>query len=116
MQKIQILVICNNEEILQTILRLINNNETWKATGSSNAENAIELFHQHLFDLVLLGSGINDAEENKIRKIFVHQNLQIKIIQHFGGGSGLLSNEIEAALTDNESGNFNVIDNPFQKQ
>jgi DNA-binding NtrC family response regulator len=105
-----------HEEILQTILRLINNNENWNATGTSNVENAIELFHQHAFDLVLLGSGISDEEENKIRKIFMHQNPQIKIIQHFGGGSGLLSNEIQAALDNNESGNFNVIDNPFEKQ
>ena len=55
-------------------------------------------------------------KKTKSGKYVVHQNPQIKIIQHFGGGSGLLSNEIEAALTDNESGNFNVIDNPFQKQ
>jgi hypothetical protein len=64
--------------------------------------------------LALLGSGISEEAENKLRKIFTHQNPQIKIIQHFGGGSGLLSNEIEAALADNANGNFNVIDNPFK--
>jgi DNA-binding NtrC family response regulator len=114
MKKVQILVICTHEEILQTILRLINNNERWNAAGTSNVENAIELFHQHAFELVLLGSGISGEEENKIKKIFTHQNPQIKIIQHFGGGSGLLSNEIEAALNNNPGGNFNVIDNPFE--
>jgi DNA-binding NtrC family response regulator len=108
MKKIQILVICNHEEILQTIIRLINNNEKWNATGTSDVEKAIEIFHQHKFDLVLLGSGINDEDENKLRRIFTHQNPEIKIIQHFGGGSGLLSNEIESALSDNASGNFNV--------
>lgn len=108
MQKIQILVICHHEEILQTILRLINSNERWQANGTAADEKAIELFHQHSFDLVLLGSGISDEAENKLRAIFSHQNPQIKIIQHFGGGSGLLSNEIEAALADNENGNFNV--------
>ncbi len=108
MKKINILVICNHEEILQTILRLINNNENWKAVGANADEKAIELFHQHAFDLVLLGSGINEEAENKLRKIFTHQNHDIKIIQHFGGGSGLLSNEIEAALSDNKNGNFNV--------
>jgi len=115
MKKIQILVICNHGEILQTIIRLINNNEKWNATGTADIEKAIELFHQHKFDLVLLGSGINDEDENKLRKIFTLQNSDIKIIQHFGGGSGLLSNEIEAALSDNQEGNFNVIDNPFKK-
>jgi DNA-binding NtrC family response regulator len=114
MKKINIIVICNHEEILQTILRLINNNEKWGATGANADEKAIELFHQHSFDLVLLGSGINEEAENKLRKIFTHQNPDIKIIQHFGGGSGLLSNEIEAALSDNANGNFNVTDNPFK--
>ncbi|MBS1916235.1 MAG: hypothetical protein JST87_08150 [Bacteroidetes bacterium] len=113
MQKIQILVVCNHEEILQTILRLINSNKDWEAIGTNADERAVELFHQHHFDLVLLGSGISDESENKLKKIFQHQNPQIKIIQHFGGGSGLLSNEIYAALSNNESGNFNVIDNPF---
>ena len=114
MQKIQILVICHHEEILQTILRLINNSERWEAVGTADDEKAVELFHQHPFDLILLGSGISEEAEKKLRKIFTHQNPQIKIIQHFGGGSGLLSNEIEAALADNSNGNFNVIDNPFK--
>ena len=47
MKKIQILVICNHEEILQTILRLINTNEKWEAIGTGADERAIELFHQH---------------------------------------------------------------------
>jgi DNA-binding NtrC family response regulator len=108
MEKIQILIICNHEEILQTIIRLINNNGNWNATGTADVEKAIEFFHQHQFDLVLLGSGINGEDESKLRRIFTHQNPEIKIIQHFGGGSGLLSNEIEAALSDNQQGNFNV--------
>jgi DNA-binding NtrC family response regulator len=108
MKKTQILVICNNEEILKTILRLINSNQNWEAIGTGADEKAIEFFHQHFFDLVLLGSGISNESENKLRKIFRHQNPQIRIIQHFGGGSGLLSNEIEAALDNNENGNFEV--------
>ena len=114
MQKIYILVICGHAEILQTILRLLNNNERWSAIGTSDDEKAVEMFHQHSFDLVMLGSGISDESENKLRKIFTHQNPLVKVIQHFGGGSGLLSNEIEAALSNNESGNFNVIDNHFK--
>jgi DNA-binding NtrC family response regulator len=107
-KKTQILVVCNHEEILQTILRLINTNENWRATGINADEKAVELFRQHHFDLVLLGSGISDEWENKLKKKFQQQNQQIKIIQHFGGGSGLLSNEIHAALDNNESGNFEV--------
>jgi len=114
MEKIQILVVCSHQEILNTIIRLINNNEKWNGTGTDDIEQAIELFHQQAFDLVLLGSGLTGESENKLRKIFVLQNPEIKIIEHFGGGSGLLSNEIEEAFAGNKNGNFNVIDNPFK--
>ena len=114
MRKIQILIICSHEEILQTIIRLINKNEKWNATGAIDAENAIKVFNEQSFDLVLLGSGIENEDENKLQKIFLEKDSQIKIVQHFGGGSGLLFNEIEAALSDNAGGNFNVIDNPFK--
>ncbi len=98
MKKIQILIICAHEEILQTIIRLINKNEKWNATGAIDSENALKVFNEQFFDLVLLGSGIDSEDENKLEKIFLQKNPQIKIVQHFGGGSGLLFNEIEAAL------------------
>lgn len=45
MNKTAILVIGRNEEILQTVLRLINNNPSWHATGTRDDETAIALFH-----------------------------------------------------------------------
>jgi hypothetical protein len=108
MKKVQILVICSHPEILQTILRLINSRDHWEAGGAADQQQAIEYFHNRAVDLVLLGSGISDDCENSLRKIFTGQNPRIKIIQHFGGGSGLLGNEIEAALSGHEDGNFTV--------
>jgi DNA-binding NtrC family response regulator len=113
MNKIQILVVGREPEILQTVIRLINKNDQWNATGTRTDETAIELFHQHIFNLVLLGGGIENDSEIKLRKIFTLQNPAVKIIQHWGGGSGLLENEIRAALENNEEGNFNIVDNPF---
>jgi DNA-binding NtrC family response regulator len=113
MNKIQILVIGRDAGILQTVVRLVNKNEQWNATGTGEDETAIELFHQHTYDLVLLGGGIASDSELKLRKIFTLQNPDIKIIQHWGGGSGLLENEIQSALENNEGGNFNIVDNPF---
>jgi len=100
MKKIQILIICAHEEILQTIIRLINKNEKWNATGAIDSENATKVFNEQSFDLVLLGSGISNENENKLQQIFLQKNPKIKIVQHFGGGSGLLFNEIEAALSE----------------
>jgi DNA-binding NtrC family response regulator len=113
MNKIQILVIGRDADILQTVVRLVNKNDDWNATGTGEDEAAIELFHRHSYNLVLLGGGIESGSELKLRKIFTLQNPNIKIIQHWGGGSGLLENEIRSALENNEGGNFNIVDNPF---
>jgi DNA-binding NarL/FixJ family response regulator len=88
--KIQILVIGRHEEILNTLLRIINKNEDWSAQGTLSDREAIKLFDTNNFDIVLLSSGISINCEDK--------KPDIKIIQHYGGGSGLLSNEIMQAL------------------
>jgi DNA-binding NtrC family response regulator len=98
MKKVEILVIGRNPAIMETVVRLVNQNEEWNAAGALTDEAAIELFHKYSFDLVLLGSGIEEASENKLRKLFNYQRPGIIIIEHFGGGSGLLSNEIVIAL------------------
>ncbi|MDB5108892.1 MAG: hypothetical protein JWR67_6, partial [Mucilaginibacter sp.] len=41
MSKIEILVIGRHPEILQTVLRLVNNNAEWNATGTATDEEAI---------------------------------------------------------------------------
>jgi DNA-binding NarL/FixJ family response regulator len=102
MSKVEILVIGRHPQILETVLRLINQNESWNAVGALTDEEAIELFHKHSFELVLLGGGIEESSEKKLRSLFNFQDPRITIIQHFGGGSGLLSNEIMEAL-DNKA-------------
>lgn len=115
MDKIQILVIGRDEDIQKEVLRLINNNAEWNATAVSTDEQAIEKFHQHHFDIVLLTDGIDESEEKKLRKIFTHQDNAIIIIQNNSGDSGLLSNEILMALEKRRNENrptysFNEID------
>ncbi len=111
MSKIKILVICKNESILEVLIRLINNNESWEANGAIEDEAAINLFIHNPFNLVLLGSGISKESEENLINSFKNYHPDIKIIQHLGGGSGLLSNEITAALENNKNGNFNILDN-----
>jgi DNA-binding NtrC family response regulator len=97
--KVRILYIGRNKEIMQTVLRLLNKSSRWKAEGASGDEEAIELFHRHKFDIILLGPGIEKESENKLRALFKYHNPDIVIIQHYGGGSGLLNNEILLALS-----------------
>jgi hypothetical protein len=99
MGKTHILVICRHAEILQTIVRLVNNNPDWEATGCESNVEALNAFKITRFPLVLLGSGIDPASENLLRQSFTSLNPDIKIVEHYGGGSGLLSAEILQALS-----------------
>lgn len=60
--------------------------------------------------MVILGGGIEPESELKLRRIFSILKPAVKIIQHWGGGSGLLSNEIRSALDENKAGNFYIVD------
>jgi hypothetical protein len=98
MKKVEILALCSHPEILQTVVRLINNNPGWNGTGTGSEQQAIDLFTERPFDLVLLGSGMDKQSENKLKPVFTALNPDVKFIQHYGGGSGLLSAEIWGAL------------------
>ena len=98
MKKIQILVVGRHPEILATVVRLVNNNPDWNATGCLSDEEAIAAFGTQDFKLVLLGGGVDEESENKLNEHFCALKPGTKIVQHFGGGSGLLSAEIYEAL------------------
>lgn len=96
--KVTILVVGRHEEIMQTLLRIIHKNENWTAKAAMTDEEAIALFDTHQFDIVLLSSGIDEASEQMLRSSFQSKDPAIPVIQHYGGGSGLLSNEITQVL------------------
>ncbi|MDP9077319.1 MAG: hypothetical protein M3O71_07855 [Bacteroidota bacterium] len=96
--KIEILAIGRHPEILQTVVRLVNNNPEWNATGAGTDDEAILAFSARPFRLVLLGGGIEKESEDKLCAAFRALNPDIIIVQHYGGGSGLLFAEIYQAL------------------
>jgi len=100
MKKINILYTGRHPEILETVVRLINNNENWAGYGAGSDEETIELFKKADFDIVLLGCGISKKSEASLRQFFAEHNPECKIVQHYGGGSGLLTSEILMALNN----------------
>jgi hypothetical protein len=100
MNKLQILIICRHQEILQTIVRLVNNNPDWNATGVVTDGEAMTAFDAQTFKMVLLGSGIEKESEDTLRSYFTAKQPGIIIVQHYGGGSGLLAAEIYQALAN----------------
>jgi len=98
MSNVNILVIGRNKQILNTLVGLVNKMENCTAFLADTDESAITIFKENHIQLVLLSSGISQDSENFIRTNFLKMNNATKIIQHYGGGSGLLYNEIMEAL------------------
>lgn len=95
MRKIKILAIGTNEKIMETILRLINQNSMWQGDIAFSSKTAGMKLDATNYDLILLGSG---SDENKIRLILKDLMLNTPVVLHYGGGSGLLLCEINQAL------------------
>ncbi|MFI5162692.1 MAG: hypothetical protein ACHQHN_15540 [Sphingobacteriales bacterium] len=98
MHKIQILVIGRDAMIVATVERLINNNPAWQATACLTDDEALNACDRQPFDLVLLGGGIDEASDTYLRQTITARCPGTTIIQHYGGGSGLLATEINMAL------------------
>jgi PleD family two-component response regulator len=93
MQKIQILVVGKHPDIMQTILRLINNKPEWNGTIAFTAAEALAYSSTITFDIVLLCAGLETFEAEQIKAHF-----KVPVVQHYGGGSGLLYAEVYQAL------------------
>jgi DNA-binding NtrC family response regulator len=98
METTNILYIGRHIDILAIVVRLINSNEDWYGVGVMNDEEAKEMFTQKKFSMVLLGSGIQKESETNLCSFFKRKNPNIAVVQHYGGGSGLLKSEILVAL------------------
>lgn len=98
MHRLNILAIHRDTKILATVLRLLNANEQWNGIGALTDEEAIELFYRQPVGIVLFCAGIDTESEDKLKAVFSTQNPPPIFLQHYGGGSGLLSAEIYEAL------------------
>jgi len=93
-----ILYIGRDPEITVVMNRLLNARPGWKGICVCTDEEAISVCATQEVDLVLLGNGIKNHEEEKLKANLLASKPDIRIIQHYGGGSGLLYGEIMTAL------------------
>ncbi|QNK64310.1 response regulator receiver protein [Pedobacter sp. PAMC26386] len=94
----EILVVGTHADILQTVLRLLNAQASWHAEGASGCEEAIAQCKSKAYRILLLGAGLTDLEEERLKTEIKKIHPEIHIIPHYGGGSGLLYTEIHLAL------------------
>lgn len=94
MKTLNFLVIGKNQEILQTLKRIIENNDGWKAEIQSDETICPDYIKENEVDIVLLSSGLDEKFENEIKDFCSALDKDVKVIDHYGGGSGLLKNEV----------------------
>ena len=88
MKMLNFLVLGKNQEILEVLKRIIEKNEGWKAEILSFENKAYDYISNNKVDIVLLSSGLEDQFEQDIKTFCKNLNQEIKVIDHFGGGSG----------------------------
>ena len=95
-----ILVIGKDQDILKTVLRLLNDfkKANYRAIGATGGAEGKRLFGEGDIDLVLLTNGLDETETRELRSWFTDRKPGIVVLQHYGGGSGLLFNEITYSL------------------
>ncbi|HEU4554371.1 MAG TPA: hypothetical protein VFS25_16105 [Chitinophaga sp.] len=95
---VHILAVGRNPDIMAVIDRLLNAPENRSGTAVTTAAAAIAAFGETRFDLVLLCAGISEQEGAALTAQLQQLQPGVPVIRHYGGGSGLLDNEIHAAL------------------
>lgn len=95
---INILIVCTNQPIAETIARLIDKIEDWRASVALSLNDALEHCYAKTYDVVLIGSGINQAQEDVLCLHLEKLDVKTPVVKHYGGGSGLLYAEIYQAL------------------
>jgi hypothetical protein len=98
---LNILVIGKDPEILTVVLRLLNEYKeaNYHAIGTTDPDQARELFTGGDIGLVLMTNGIDPTLDASLREYFLARRPGVRILQHYGGGSGLLFGEIAQALS-----------------
>ena len=98
MMQTNILYIGRDTEITIVMNRLLNARPEWNGICVCEDEEAMSVLETQDVDLVLLGNGIDLECEKVLRNRINELSPSVKIIQHYGGGSGLLYGEIMTAL------------------
>ena len=86
-----VVIFGGNKDIVELLVRLIGNYPEFTASGFQDDQEV--LAPGIPMDVLLLSSGVSPADEALVRDA-----ISVPIIQHFGGGSGLLRAELQPFL------------------
>jgi DNA-binding NtrC family response regulator len=97
-RRLNILAVGRDTALLQVVERLINSHEGWSATIVTTDEEAFAAVKRQPFAIVFVCAGVSAEEEEILRQRLTQIDPCVIVVRHFGGGSGLLENEVRAIL------------------
>ncbi|WEK37799.1 MAG: hypothetical protein P0Y53_09820 [Candidatus Pseudobacter hemicellulosilyticus] len=95
---IYILALGRNAEIMEVMQRLLNARDNWSGAAVTTDEEAWALLEQQSCAVMLLCAGISEAEEQAWKEKLALAYPATIVLRHYGGGSGLLENELLSVL------------------
>src|ERR1044072_1427807 len=101
-QPIKVLAIGRNEEIMTVLHRLLNAKEQRTGVTVTTDAEAVAACQQGTFDIILFCAGVTPQEAAALTAKLRALQPRAVITRHFGGGSGLLENEIQNALAQRQ--------------
>ncbi|MHA8101117.1 hypothetical protein PQG46_04710 [Aquirufa nivalisilvae] len=93
-----VLVVGKNEAIVALLIKLVNKYPELFALGTCELEEIPTICQISPVDVLLFSSGLCLAEEKDISQKVAQFHSNVKTVEHFGGGSGLLRTELNQAL------------------
>lgn len=99
---INILAVGREAAILEVVERLINSHEGWSAATAATEKEAVKAIKEKKYAIVLIGAGFSAREEESLRQRLTKLDPAVVVIRHYGGGSGLLENEILGILSQTD--------------
>lgn len=96
--KLNILVYGKNNEIIETLKRIINKNKNWHALCFNNQRDLKNHIKVNSIDILLYSSNIGKIETEEIENWITNNFPSVKQIHHYGGGGGLLNSEIQCTI------------------
>jgi hypothetical protein len=94
MENLRVLVLGKNQQILETLERVFIKIKFVQTSFLSNENESYYFLKENKMDAILLSSGLSSEFEISIMNYAATNFPSIKVIPHYGGGSGLLRSEI----------------------
>jgi hypothetical protein len=98
MEQVKVLVIGKNIELVQLLVKLTGKFENLLVSGTTEVTDILQVNQENLPHILIISSGLAEQSEKAIDEHIRLLHPNIKIIYHYGGGSGLLKGELQSVL------------------